>query len=139
MNPVFLSNALQALLVCGITRYPKDVTALLLPHACMHAMSLQSSLTLCDSMGCSLPGSSVHGIPQVRILEWVAMPSSRGSSQPRDRTHVSYVSSIGRWVLYPECHLGSLIEYNSSPGIVFRTAIEFPGELEGCLQKGGSK
>ena len=40
----------------------------------------------------SPPGSSVHGIFQTRILEWVAMPSSRGSSQPRDRTHVSCVS-----------------------------------------------
>ena len=48
----------------------------------------------------SLPGSSVHGISEARILEWVAMPSSRGSSQTRGRTYVSYVSSIGRQVLY---------------------------------------
>ena len=48
----------------------------------------------------SLPGSSVHGTLQARILEWVAMPSSRRSSQPRDGTCVSYVSCIGRWVLY---------------------------------------
>ena len=40
------------------------------------------------------PGSCVHGILQARLLEWVAIPSSRGSSQPRDRTHVSFVSSI---------------------------------------------
>ena len=46
----------------------------------------QSCLTLCDPMDCSPPGSSVHGIPQARILEWVAMPFSKGSSQPRDRT-----------------------------------------------------
>ena len=45
--------------------------------------------TLCDPMNCSPPGSSVHGILQARILEWVAMPSSRGSSQPRDQTQVS--------------------------------------------------
>ena len=45
-------------------------------------------------MGCSPPGSSVHGIFQARILEWVAMPSSKGSSWPRDRTHVSCVSSV---------------------------------------------
>ena len=44
----------------------------------------QSCLTLCDPMDCSPPGSSVHGILQARTLEWVAMPSSRGSSQPRD-------------------------------------------------------
>ena len=42
----------------------------------------QSCLTLCDSMDCSLPGSSVHGILQARLLEWVAMPSFRGSYQP---------------------------------------------------------
>ena len=47
------------------------------------------SLTLCNPMDCSLPGSSVDGIRQGRILEWVAMPSSRGSSQPRDQTSIS--------------------------------------------------
>ena len=45
--------------------------------------------TLCDPMDCSLPGSSVHGIFQARIMEWVAISFSRGSSQPRDRTQVS--------------------------------------------------
>ena len=45
-------------------------------------------------MGCSLPGSSVRGIPQARILEWVAMPSFRGSSQPRDRNCISGTSCI---------------------------------------------
>ena len=52
----------------------------------------QSCLTLCDSIDCSLPGFSVHGILQARILEWVASPSSRGSSQPRDRTQVSCIA-----------------------------------------------
>ena len=52
----------------------------------MYAKSLQSSQTLCDPMDCSLPGSYVQGIPQVRILEWVTMPSSRGSSWFRDWT-----------------------------------------------------
>ena len=56
---------------------------------CVHANSLQSCPILCDPRDCSPPGSSVHGILQARILEWVAMPSSRGSSQPRDQTHVS--------------------------------------------------
>ena len=46
----------------------------------------------CDPMDCSPPGSSVHGILQAGILERVAMPSSRRSSQPRDRTHVSCVA-----------------------------------------------
>ena len=51
----------------------------------------QSCPTLCDSVDCSLPGSSVHGILQARILEWVAISFSRGSSQPRDRTQVSRI------------------------------------------------
>ena len=49
----------------------------------------QSCLTLCDPMDCSLPGSSIRGILQARILEWVTISFSRGSSQPRDRTQVS--------------------------------------------------
>ena len=58
-------------------------------------------------MDCSPPGSSVHGISQARILEWVAISYSRGSSWPRDWTWVSCVSCIGRQVLYHWCHLGS--------------------------------
>ena len=52
----------------------------------------QSCPTLCDPMDCSLPGSSVHGILQARILEWVAIPFSRGSSWPRDWTQVSCIA-----------------------------------------------
>ena len=64
--------------------------------------------TLCNPMDCSLPVSSVYGIFQARILECAAMPSSRGSSRPRDQTHVSYVSCIGRGVLYHSCQLCGL-------------------------------
>ena len=49
---------------------------------CVHAKSIQSHPTLCDPMDCSLPGFSAHGILQARILKWVAVPSSRGSSFP---------------------------------------------------------
>ena len=66
----------------------------------IHNMHTQSCLTLCDPMDWSPPGSSVHGIFQVRILEWVAMPSSRGFSWPRDQTCISCVSCIGRQILY---------------------------------------
>jgi len=66
---------------------------------------LQSFLTLCDAIDCSLPGSSLHGILQAGILEWVAMSSSRESSWPRNWTHISYVSCIGRQVLYYWHHL----------------------------------
>ena len=77
------------------------------PNSCMLCSVLQLCPTLCDSVDCSPPGSSVRGILQARILEWVAMPSSRGSSRPRDGTHVSYISCIGRWILYHYWHLGS--------------------------------
>ena len=48
--------------------------------------------TLCNSLYCSLPGSSVHGIFQARILKWVAISSSRGSSQPRNQTRISCIT-----------------------------------------------
>ena len=62
----------------------------------MHAKSLQPCLTLCDAMGYGTPGSSLHGILQAGTLEWVAISSSRVSSPPRNRTHVSCVFCIGR-------------------------------------------
>ena len=58
------------------------------------AKSLQLCLTLCDPMVCSLPGSSVHGIFQARILEWVAMPSSRGLSHPEIKPASQGLSSV---------------------------------------------
>ena len=61
---------------------------------CVHAQLLQSCLTLWDLMDCSLTGFSVHGILQARILEWLAMPSSRGSSRPWDGVHISGISCI---------------------------------------------
>ena len=60
---------------------------------CMYACML-SCPTFCDPMDCSLLGSSVHGILQARILEWVVISFSRGSSQPRDQTRVPCVSCI---------------------------------------------
>ena len=80
------------LLTRGFKRKQKEkprVIHVLLDCACMNAKSLQSCLTLCDPMDCSPSGSSVHGILQARILEWVAISYSRGSSWPRDWTQVS--------------------------------------------------
>ena len=67
-------------------------------HVCVCSVT-KSCPTLWDLMNCSLPDSSVQGIFQARILEWVAI-SSRESSQPRDQTHVSCVSCFGRGILY---------------------------------------
>ena len=77
------------------------------------AWSLPSCPTFCDPMDRSLPGFFVHGILQERILEGIAMPSSRGSSRPRDQTHLSYVSCIGKRVLYHQHHLGSPCSYTA--------------------------
>ena len=59
---------------------------------CMKVKVAQSCLILHDPMDCSPPGSSVHGIPQPRILEWVASPFSRGSSLTRGPTRVSHIA-----------------------------------------------
>ena len=74
----------------------------------IYARPVQSCPTLCDPMDCSPPCSSVHGISQARILDWVAMPFSRGSFQSRDGTSVSYVSCIDRQALNQLCHLARL-------------------------------
>ena len=67
-------------------------------QVCMSGFSVaKSCLTLCHSMDCTPPCSSVHGISQVRILEWVAISFSRESLQSRDWTHIS---CIGRQILY---------------------------------------
>ena len=64
-------------------------------HACLCACSVaQSCLTLCHRMDCSPSGSSVHRIFQTRILEWVAISFSKGSSRPRDQTCITYVSCV---------------------------------------------
>ena len=65
----------------------------------------QSYLTLCDPKNCSPPGSSVPEILQARILEWVAIPFSRGSSRPRDRTQVSRTTGnpFKTHIIFPAC------------------------------------
>ena len=63
--------------------------------------SIQLCPTLCNPMDCSPPDSSVYGIFQVRILEWISIFFSRGSSWFRDETHISWVSCTGRRILLP--------------------------------------
>ena len=73
----------------------KNIFNYFYPCACMLSRSVVSDSL--RPMGCSPPGSSVHGILQARILEWIAISSFRGSSQPRDQTHIF---CIGRCILY---------------------------------------
>ena len=77
---------------CSLFHTPPVPAAL-----CMHA---RSCLTLCNPVDCSPSGSSAHGIPQARILEWVGISSSRGYFQPSNQTRFSCVSCIGRRILY---------------------------------------
>ena len=74
---------------------------------CMHDPLLQLCLTLRNPMDSSPPGFSVHGIFQAKILEWISMPSSRGSSLSRDQTHVSCSSRIAGRLFYLLTHQGS--------------------------------
>ena len=73
--------------ICGTGRLGLTRIPLMCVHACV--LVAQPCPTLCDPMDCSPSGSSVHGILQARTLEWVAIPFSRGSSRPRDRSQVS--------------------------------------------------
>ena len=79
------------------------------PYQCIQSTSTNNIQVLSRSVmsdsfstpkDCSSTGSSVQGIFQARILEWVIISSSRGSSQPGDQTHISGISCIGRWILY---------------------------------------
>ena len=97
----------------------------------------QSYLTLCDPMDSSGTGSSVHVIFQVRILERVTISYSRGSSQPRDRTPLSCVSCIGRWIL---CHCATWEARNClffSSSRIQRSKISFMGLKSKCWHSWG--
>ena len=89
-------------------------------HSCMCVQSVYSCLTLYNFMNCSSPGSSVHGILQVRILEWISMLSSKESSRPRDGAHVSYISCTAGGFFYPLSHLGSSQLYTQMYILFFR-------------------
>ena len=82
----------------GILFYP-TIFFFSLKFLCVYAQSLQSYPTLCNPVDCNLAASCVHGILQARILEWIAMPSPRGSSQPRDWI---WVSCIAGWFFTAE-------------------------------------
>ena len=88
---------------------------------CRHALS--HVLTLCG-----LSDSFVYGILQARILEWVAMPYSRGSFHPWDWTYISCISCVGRWILYHLSHLG-----NSTNEMSIKAAIKIIINIENLL------
>ena len=115
----YLTMISIVLFICGprMVRHTSQMVRRTEMKICVMCLVDQSCLTLCNPMDCSPPGSSVHGILQARILEWVAIPFSRGSSWHRGQTCVSYV---GRQILYhwangkpfrvhSRCLLGELI------------------------------
>ena len=84
----------------GAQTHLRQITIVEVQRIALHCMHVQFCPALCNPMDCSSPVSSVHGISQARVLEWVAISYSRGSSRPRDRTDNSCFSYIGRLILY---------------------------------------
>ena len=84
--------------LCLLYNLCQQICVAIMGSACMHAKSLQSCLTLCNPLDYNLPGSSVHGILQARILEWGAILFSRRSSQPGHWTWVS--CTVGRFFTF---------------------------------------
>ena len=101
---------------------------MLRPATCVVVLVTQSWPTLCEPMNCSLPGSSVHGILQARTLEWVAIPFSRWSSQPKDQTRVSCI--IGRFFYIWAIREAQTIRYYV-PGAGERHSTHDKGHEEG--------
>ena len=106
----------------------------------------RSCPTLCNPMDCSLPGSSVHGIFQARVLEWVAIPFSRGSSWPRDRTWVSRTAGrhLTTWATREASSPRKWhhITHSSLPGLPFLTLLLKAAWLQldhlvGCIPGAG--
>ena len=92
--------------------------------SCVWVLVTQLCPTLCDPVDCSPPGSSVHGIFQPRILAWFAIFFSRGTSWPRDRTHISW---IGKQTLYHLSPQGNL--FLSFGHLRYLTTVKWP-----CIQ-----
>ena len=96
-SPPTCAYPLRVVCVWGI--FPRKTSVLLIIKIfCVQCTCVQSWLTLCNPMDCSLPDSFVHGIFQTRILEWIVISYSRGSSPLRDPTGVFCVSCTDRWI-----------------------------------------
>ena len=111
-----------------ISLQSKELSRLSSPAAA--AKSLQSCLTLCNPRDGSPPGSTVPGILQARTLEWVAIPFFRGSSWPRDWTHVSCVICIGRRTTKSnQLILKEINPEYSLEGLILKLKIQYFGYL----------
>ena len=107
-SPTIRDTVLSTLLLISRLLHHPILLSQLLHHLYNQALHLNSHLFLCvfsrirlfETMDCSWPGSSVHGNFQTRIVEWVAISSSRGSSWSKDQTHISWISCTDRQILY---------------------------------------
>ena len=95
----------------------RDTIIITILFFCFVLLVAQSYPNLCNPLGCSPPGSSVHEVSQARILKWVVISSSRGSSPPRDRTRVSCISCIlvdslllSHWGSPAFCYVRAILE-----------------------------
>ena len=100
--------------------FPWCITALLICYVHVGAKLLQLCPILCDPMDYSPPGSSVHGIFQVIVLEWVVISLSRGSSRPREWTQVSHIAGgfFTVWAIREANTIGIISTYNSEMFII---------------------
>ena len=119
-SPTIRDTVLSTLLLISRLLHHPILLSQLLHHLHNQALHLNSHLFLCvfsrirlfETMDCSWPGSSVHGNFQTRIVEWVAISSSRGSSPPRDRTLISCISG-GFFTIEPlRKHFDSIAQFN---------------------------
>ena len=94
----FSFNRIHFISVLAFLLYKQPRVYIWFSGVCMCARSLQSCLTLCDTMDCNLPGSSVHGILQARTLEWVVMPSQPRGIFPTQGSNLRLLHC--RWILY---------------------------------------
>ena len=117
LNPhlLFIQSLIHSI-ARPVNTYWADMQYSSLKPVKVRVLVTKSCLALCNSMDCSPPGSSIHGILQARILEWGVISFSRGSSWPRDQTQVSCMASRfftvwattgQRWVLIPVYSLSS--------------------------------
>ena len=100
-----------------------------------HDKWLQTGLTLCDPMDCTPPGSSAHGILQVKILEWAAVSFSRGPCWPRDWTHVSMSPALASGFFATRCFI-LLFMYNVIYFFVHARSSLLPGLFSSCREQG---
>ena len=133
---MFLSSTMFFLSALSTYFWWRDVEASIYKSACLHAKSLQSCPTLCNPVDCSPQGSSVCNILLARILKWVAITFSRGSSWPRNRTQVSQIAFFTIWATreatYSSGFICFFLQLHQILPYVFRCSVARYIHFKGC-------